>query len=95
MEPEAPSVNVNAAGPSKPADTSSGKDLVPEQGQAPEPTREPEPNPEGEPKPESEPEPALPPLTPNEFRIYNRLAEKMEYFVLQPLFPHTPLHPLS
>ncbi|KAL1839443.1 hypothetical protein VTJ49DRAFT_1513 [Mycothermus thermophilus] len=25
-------------------------------------------------------EPALPPLTPQEFRIYNRLAEKMDYF---------------
>jgi hypothetical protein len=31
------------------------------------------------PEPDSEPNP--PPLTPQEFRIYNRLAEKMEYFV--------------
>ncbi|KAK4043303.1 hypothetical protein C8A01DRAFT_43792 [Parachaetomium inaequale] len=29
---------------------------------------------------EQDTEPALPPLTPQEFRIYNRLAEKMEYF---------------
>jgi hypothetical protein len=32
-----------------------------------------------------EPEQALPPLTPQEFRIYNRLAEQMEYFVNIPL----------
>ncbi|KAK4146894.1 uncharacterized protein C8A04DRAFT_9426 [Dichotomopilus funicola] len=31
-------------------------------------------------EPEPEPEPALPPLTPQEFRVYNRLAEQMEYF---------------
>ncbi|KXX79819.1 hypothetical protein MMYC01_203327 [Madurella mycetomatis] len=29
-----------------------------------------------------EPEPALPPLTPQELRIYNRLAEQMDYFNL-------------
>jgi hypothetical protein len=28
-----------------------------------------------------EPEPALPPLSPAEFRQYNRLAEQMDYFV--------------
>jgi hypothetical protein len=55
------------------------------------------------PEPEPEPEPALPPLTPQEFRISNRLAEKMEYFVTKPppifLFsffppprPRTPTH---
>jgi hypothetical protein len=33
------------------------------------------------PESESESEPKLPPLTPQEFRVYNRLAEKMEYFV--------------
>lgn len=32
------------------------------------------------PESESESEPKLPPLTPQEFRAYNRLAEKMEYF---------------
>jgi hypothetical protein len=47
----------------------------------------PDPAPEQEPDPE--PEPALPPLTPQEFRIYNRLAEQMEYFVLA----HTPCPP--
>ena len=35
--------------------------------------------------PEPTPEPSLPALTPQEFRIYNRLAEQMDYFV------HTPL----
>ncbi|KAL2160474.1 hypothetical protein VTH06DRAFT_1162 [Thermothelomyces fergusii] len=30
--------------------------------------------------PEQATEPALPPLTPYEFRIYNRLAEQMDYF---------------
>ncbi|KAK4237287.1 hypothetical protein C8A03DRAFT_16170 [Achaetomium macrosporum] len=33
-----------------------------------------------EPGLESESEPKLPPLTPQEFRIYNRLAEQMDYF---------------
>jgi hypothetical protein len=33
------------------------------------------------PKAEPEPEPSLPPLTPQEFRIYNRFADQMEYFV--------------
>ncbi len=31
---------------------------------------------------EQEAESTLPPLTPQEFRIYNRLAEQMDYFVL-------------
>jgi len=30
-------------------------------------------------------EPALPPLTPQEYRVYNRLAETMDYFVGGPL----------
>ncbi|KAK3944220.1 hypothetical protein QBC46DRAFT_374738 [Diplogelasinospora grovesii] len=33
-----------------------------------------------EPAPEPEPEPELPPLTPEQFRVYNRLADTMEYF---------------
>jgi len=40
-----------------------------------------------DPKPAQEAEPTLPPLTPQEFRIYNRLAEQMDYFVLS----HPPL----
>jgi hypothetical protein len=36
------------------------------------------------PKAEPESEPALPPLTPQEFRIYNRFADQMEYFVTTP-----------
>lgn len=32
------------------------------------------------PGPEPAPVPALPPLTPAQFRVYNRLAEQMEYF---------------
>ncbi|KAK4152664.1 hypothetical protein C8A00DRAFT_44317 [Chaetomidium leptoderma] len=45
---------------------------------AADPAPAPAPAPEPEPEPESEP--TLPPLTPQEFRIYNRLAEQMEYF---------------
>ncbi|KAL2195471.1 hypothetical protein P885DRAFT_40670 [Corynascus similis CBS 632.67] len=33
-----------------------------------------------DPVPEPAAEPVLPPLTPSEFRIYNRLAEQMDYF---------------
>ncbi|KAK4465706.1 hypothetical protein QBC42DRAFT_336107 [Cladorrhinum samala] len=36
--------------------------------------------PDVEPKPEPEPEAQLPPLTPEEFRVYNRLADQMDYF---------------
>ena len=36
------------------------------------------------PEPEPEPEPAPPPLTPGEFREYNRLAEQMDIFVRMP-----------
>lgn len=35
----------------------------------------------GEAEAQSEAKPALPPLTPQEFKIYNRLAEHMDYFV--------------
>lgn len=38
----------------------------------------------------AEPEPILPPLTPQEFRIYNRLAEQMDYFVYIPLSSSEP-----
>lgn len=37
--------------------------------------------PEPEPEPEPQSEPALPPLSPHEFKQYNRLAEHMDYFV--------------
>jgi len=48
----------------------------------PEPEREPEPEfAPGECSPESHPHPQLPPLSPEEFRVYNRLAEQMELFV--------------
>lgn len=40
--------------------------------------------------PEQAAEPAMPPLTPQEFRIYNRLAEQMDYFVCT--YIHTPTY---
>lgn len=40
-----------------------------------------------DPAAEPAPEPSLPALTPQEFRIYNRLAEQMDYFVHTPPFP--------
>ncbi|KAK3296313.1 uncharacterized protein B0H64DRAFT_475137 [Chaetomium fimeti] len=43
---------------------------------SPAPTARPDSAPEEQPPAE----PALPPLTPQEFRIYNRLAEQMDYF---------------
>ena len=43
--------------------------------------------PDVEPKPEPEPEAQLPPLTPEEFRVYNRLADQMDYFVFKPSIP--------
>ncbi|KAH6841170.1 hypothetical protein B0I37DRAFT_419136 [Chaetomium sp. MPI-CAGE-AT-0009] len=46
----------------------------------PAPTSGPDPAPDQDQEQEPNPEPALPPLTPQEFRIYNRLAEQMEYF---------------
>ncbi|EAQ88919.1 hypothetical protein CHGG_05538 [Chaetomium globosum CBS 148.51] len=58
-------------------------DVVPTNTEAP-PAKDnptPIPGPDSAPEQEAEPEPALPPLTPQEFRIYNRLAEQMEYFM--------------
>ena len=60
---------------------------------SPTPTSGPDPAPEKE--TEAESEPALPPLTPQEFRIYNRLAEQMEYFVLAPPPPLPFRYPLT
>ena len=44
---------------------------------------------------EPDTEPTLPPLTSQEFRVYNRLAEKMEYFVFTPFLPTTSPYPSS
>ncbi|KAK3906504.1 hypothetical protein C8A05DRAFT_40698 [Staphylotrichum tortipilum] len=66
-EPTAPAHNgaaVDRAGTPQP----DGVPKAPESGSGPDP------------KPEPEAEPTLPPLTPQEFRIYNRLAEQMDYF---------------
>lgn len=50
------------------------------------PVPDPDPEPEAAVPANTSPptEPALPPLPPQEFRIYNRLAEQMDYFVSPP-----------
>lgn len=77
---EAQRANDNNTVPASGSDSASAAGSTPEQ------------KPEIEPEPEPEPEPALPPLTPQEFRIYNRLAEQMDYFVITPSPPY-PLVP--
>ncbi|KAL2136353.1 hypothetical protein VTI74DRAFT_4185 [Chaetomium olivicolor] len=52
---------------------------IPESTQPPAAQPEAKPADASAPKPE-DPKPAVPPLTPQEFRIYNRLAETMDYF---------------
>lgn len=79
------------AQPGARTDTLQSTDTAAEQGPTQKPGSEPEDEKQAEPEPE--PEPELPPLTPQEFRVYNRLAEQMEYFVrphLPPLFPAPP-----
>ncbi|GAB1320847.1 hypothetical protein MFIFM68171_11057 [Madurella fahalii] len=64
----------------KGCDTGAGSDSVSIPGGGSEPGAGSASGPRPETAPEPEPEPTLPPLTPQEFRIYNRLAEQMDYF---------------
>lgn len=83
-DPKTPRDEQSATDPG--SNSAADRSSEPSLGPATDPNSSPNPNPE----PAREPAPALAPLTPQEFRIYNRLAEQMEYFVI-PL-PPVPLY---